>query len=446
MSARLVGVVGGRVPGEVRLVPRIVGDRHPWGIAGGATVPDSHRVPVPGPPGQPNGFLPKLDVVDDTPAPDRCPGVLRVFPAADGGIARLRFPGGRLRPDHWATLADLAADHGGELHLTSRGNIQVRGVHDESLLQDRVRRAGLLPAAEHDRVRNILASPMAGRLDGRSDLGDLPEALDTELLARGELAGLSGRFLFGFDDGSGDVLAHRPDLTAVVDGPSRTARIVVAGRDSGVGVDPAGAAALMADLAGTFLSTAAGRWRIPSTGDLADVVHRALRGHPDTRRLPAAVLPEAPAVPQVGWFDTTDGLVSLLAVAPFGVVPARLAEFLSAVPRPSTVSADKVIGLHGLTEEMAEQVVRVLAPMGLVFDQGSHWVEVTACTGSPGCDRSLTDVRYDAAEAIAGATLPVAGAQHWVGCERGCGFTGRGARVTATEDGYRVDRPEERTE
>ena len=79
-------------------------------------------------------------------------------------------------------------------------------------------------------------------------------------------------------------------------------------------------------------------------------------------------------MPRVGWIDTADGLVSLLAVVPDGVVPARLAEFLGAVERPSTVSADRVIGLHELTEPMAEQVVRVLAPMGMIFDAESPWV------------------------------------------------------------------------
>lgn len=84
----------------------------------------------------------------------------------------------------------------------------------------------------------------------------------------------------------------------------------------------------------------------------------------------------------MGWIDTADGLVTLLAVMPDGVVPARLAEFLGAIERPSTISADRVIGLHRLTEGMAEQVVRVLAPMGMVFDAASPWVRLTASPGS----------------------------------------------------------------
>ena len=416
------------------------------GIAGGATVPGSHRVPS-GSAAQRIGRLPTLDAVDPSPQhtpDDRCPGVLRLFPADDGGIARLRFPGGRLCPVDWAALAAVAADHGGELHLTSRGNVQVRGVHDEELLRRRVDEAGLLPAASHDRVRNLLASPLAGRLSGHTDLGTLVEDVDAALLERDELAGLSGRFLLGLDDGSGDVLAHRPDLTAVVH-PGH-ARVVVAGRDAGVAVAHEDVPGLLADLAAEFLARADGTWRIPGPDGadprgLAEAVCARARADSRTGRAEPPPPREVAEVPPVGWVDTDDGLVSLLAVTPFGVLPARLAEFLSAVDRPSTVSADKVVGLHGLTEGMAEQVVRVLAPMGLVFDAASPWVRVTACTGCPGCGRSLTDVRYDAADAVASGTLPVDGPQHWVGCERGCGWTGRGARVTATSEGYRVDRP-----
>lgn len=403
---------------------------------------------------------------------DNCPGTVRVHPAADGGLARLRFPGGRLRPTDWSALAQIATDHGGDLHLTSRGNIQVRGVRDEALLRDRVEAAGLLPSVAHDRVRNILASPMAGRLAGHHDLGELPELLDAALVARQDLATLSGRFLFGVDDGSGDVLAHRPDLAAVVGaggaGGVGPVRLHVRGRDTGLRTTMAGAATVLVDAAAAFVSSTGRQWRVPASGELHDLVVVALGDHPLTTGSPAETgtsrssatsgssgtsgSPGEPAmtdggtstaveVPPVGWVDTDDGLVSLLAVVPFGVVPARLAEFLGAIERPSTVSAERVIGLHGLTEGMAEQVVRVLAPMGMVFDAASPWVEVTACTGLPGCSRSLTDVRADATAAVHAGTLPVVGRQHWVGCDRACGDTGAGQRVTATAEGYVVGRP-----
>jgi precorrin-3B synthase len=66
---------------------------------------------------------------------------------------------------------------------------------------------------------------------------------------------------------------------------------------------------------------------------------------------------------------------------------------------------------------------------------------VTACTGRPGCAKSLADVRPDATAAVTTGTLPAGGVrQHWAGCERRCGRPrGDVVDVVATGLGYRVD-------
>ena len=55
-----------------------------------------------------------------------------------------------------------------------------------------------------------------------------------------------------------------------------------------------------------------------------------------------------------------------------------------------------------LDEGVADAALRVLAPLGLVFDENSPWLNVSACTGSPGCAHSAADVRADAALALGG--------------------------------------------
>src|SRR5262249_34316303 len=84
--------------------------------------------------------------------------------------------------------------------------------------------AGLLPSLTHDRVRNVLASPLAG-LDRGTDLTGIVRALDAALCARPRLARLSGRFLFAIDDGHGDVAGLGADVVATV----RADRAVVNG-------------------------------------------------------------------------------------------------------------------------------------------------------------------------------------------------------------------------
>ena len=60
---------------------------------------------------------------------DRCPGAMRLHEAADGPLARIRIPGGLLSTDAALALADLAESVGdGHLHLTVRGNVELRGI------------------------------------------------------------------------------------------------------------------------------------------------------------------------------------------------------------------------------------------------------------------------------------------------------------------------------
>jgi precorrin-3B synthase len=145
---------------------------------------------------------------------------------------------------------------------------------------------------------------------------------------------------------------------------------------------------------------------------------------------------------------------------PLGALPARTAEFVAAVEHPILITPWRSLVLADMDEWTAEQVVRVLAPMGLIFDANSPWLAVTACAGRPGCAKSLTDVRADAAEAVmsgrvlpAGAPAPdlsgvaadqvvVAGRQHWSGCDRQCGRpAGPVTEVVAESGGYRIIGP-----
>lgn len=163
---------------------------------------------------------PKSDVRRE--GPDACPGVRSVWAAADGGLARVRIPGGRLSVADLRLLADAAHELGsGVLELTSRANIQVRGLRAEAEheLAWRLRLAGLMPSETHDRVRNIVASPLTGLLpDAGPDVGGLVDALDEGLCDEAELAGLPGRFLFAIDDGAGDVAALDADVMLVASG------------------------------------------------------------------------------------------------------------------------------------------------------------------------------------------------------------------------------------
>ncbi|PKZ67537.1 precorrin-3B synthase [Gordonia terrae] len=372
-------------------------------------------------------------------AADRCPGVFDTHPAADGALARVRLPGGRIRPDQLEVLARAAADHAdGHLELTVRGNLQLRGITDVEAVADAVVAAGLAPSSTHDKVRNIELSPLTGRIGGIADARPLAAALDDALRADPAAASLSGRFLFGIDDGRGDIAARRPDACAVIraDTPL-AANISIGGVAVGSATGPESIVSALIAVAAGLGEVSPGAWRVRDLDTdarrrLTDLVASGLDpvidNDPDTT-------PSAPGEPIVGWFDQDDGAVLLGAVVELGRLPARLAEFIAAVQAPIVFTPDREILLCDLGEGVAETVVRVLAPMGLIFDAASPWASVSCCVGAPGCASAHAPVRDDLMARVQ-AGDPVDEREHWVGCARGCGSPAEShLSVEATPDG-----------
>jgi precorrin-3B synthase len=348
---------------------------------------------------------------------DACPGVLQVHAAADGGLARVRIPGG------WLTGAQLAAiATGGGLEITSRGNLQVRGLAPgaETALAARLSEVGLLPSLTHERVRNIVASPLTGR-DGHGvlDVRPLATALDRALCADPVLAELPGRFLFALDDGRGDVAGLGADVAI------HGAAVLLAGRDSGLRASPDEAVPVLLAAAHAFLAERSDEWRLSELDGGPARVARRLGGSVGE---PVTVTGRAP----IGAVRQLDGRVAIGAAVPLGrLTPEQITvlsgqSWVCVTPWRGIVVAD--LPDAGLLED--------LAAVGLAVEPDSPWAGVTACAGRPGCARSLADVRADALAFHSGRPAPSTPV-HWVGCERACGRpTGAHELMLATEDGY----------
>ncbi|MFG3227422.1 cobalamin biosynthesis protein CobG [Kitasatospora sp. NPDC048194] len=369
-------------------------------------------------------------------APDRgradaCPGALRLHTADDGALARVRLPGGSLTVRQALALAEAAEALGdGELETTSRGNVQLRGLPADcgADLAERLRAVGLLPSDTHERVRNIVASPLAGLAGppGTSaatapgpDVQAWARELDARLCASDWAAGLSGKFLFALDDGRGDVAALDADVTLIAasGGPA----VLRLGRAaSGHPVEPGQEVTAVLDAARAFLDAlrATGRqaWHLREVPELlpaGPVPLPAVTGAP-----PA--LGALPGALSVGMRFGRASAEQWRALAAASAGELRLTPWRGAVLPGAP--ADRLPALEAA---------------GFRTVPGSAWERATACTGLPGCARSLADVRADAARALESgpAGLPV----HWSGCERRCGHpAGRWVDVLATGHGYRV--------
>lgn len=353
---------------------------------------------------------------------DACPGALHVHQAADGTLARVRLPGGIITAAQLATLANLSSEVGsGTLELTVRGNVQLRGIRDVEAVAGSLAAAGLLPSTTHERVRNIVASPLTGRVGGKADVRPWLEELDAAIRAEPRLADLGGRFWFSLDDGRGDVSGLGADVGVQVfdDGVA----LLLSGRDTGVRVSDVTETLL--GIALRFVEIRGKAWRINELTDLNDLLPGVKVG---------AAFPAVTEGP-VGWISQDDGRITLGAAVPLGVLSARVADFLAAIDAPLVVTPWRSVLVCDLSEDVAEVALRVLAPLGLVFDENSPWLTVSACTGSPGCAHSMADVRADAAQSLDPNS---AVHRHFVGCERACGSPLAGEVLVAAGTGYRV--------
>ncbi|MGY1600765.1 precorrin-3B synthase [Geodermatophilus sp. SYSU D00815] len=375
---------------------------------------------------------------------DACPGALQTHAAADGALARVRVPGGLLTADQLRALAAAARELGdGRLELTSRGNVQLRGLDagDVPALGERLAAAGLLPSATHERVRNVLASVLTGRSGGRRDVRPWVPAFDAALRGDPVLAGLPGRFLATLDDGRGDVSGLGGDvgLLALDDG---TVALLLGGADSGLRAGPDDAVALLLAATRAFLHERAAQggtaWRLT---ELAEGPARvAARLHRHGRSGEAVPVPAAPEVGPVGAAEQDDGRVALIGVVPLGVLGADQVDLLARLAAEVQLTPWRSVVVPDLAEDAVDDAAVDLHRAGLVLDADSPWARVTACTGRPGCARALADVRADVVAAVLAGDLPAAGArQHWAGCARRCGRPrGDVVDVVATGDGYRV--------
>lgn len=381
-------------------------------------------------------------------ARDACPGALQVHAAADGALARVRVPGGALTTDALRELAACAGELGnGVIELTSRANVQVRGLADPAAFAARMAAAGLLPSATHERVRNIVASPLSGRsATGVLDVRPLVAALDAGLCGRPALADLPGRFLFALDDGTGDVLGLGADVTLAahpVDHPGGNLTLLLAGEPVGsVTADDAVAVALAA--AEAFQSVRGDAWRVAELPGGPATIAAHLPGAVPLAR-PVAVAAAEPR--KGGVFPQVDGRVAVDVIVPLGRLTTAQAGLLADLtPAEVRLTPWRTVVLPDLVPEAAGPVTSALTGAGLVTDPASPYARLSACTGRPGCAKALADVQADALRwAESGTPVLPAGPVlpgepvHWAGCERRCGRPrGRVVDVVATPGGYRV--------
>jgi precorrin-3B synthase len=394
------------------------------------------------------------------PRSSACPGLLRIVSARDGGICRIRLPGGAMSADQAHAIADAAHMHAsGVVEITNRANLQIRGVRavEEQALIERLLAAGLgprTPPAEAtdaqsanpaaDDVRNLMISPAAGRDRGALiDTTDLAAQILTLLQSEARFAALSPKFALLLDGGEQlAMLGHPHDiwLAALQDDGDLCFAFGLAGCAPVAPDDPAAFAAVRPEhvvalvdaLLHTFLDLAAPDElrmrdllaRQPATAVLA---HIEARGNVPLLRdeyVRAWRRPRAQPSLRFGAHPQREPGMSHVGGAPaLGRIDAPTLRALAALSQEAgngtlRMTPWQSVLMTDIRTGTAPFVLDRLASLGFACDRAQPFARLIACTGLPGCAKGHADTKADARQLA--LRLPAGVEVHLSGCTRSC--------------------------
>jgi precorrin-3B synthase len=345
-----------------------------------------------------------------------CPSALRPMLAGDGLVVRLRPRGGRLSAAQAAGIAALAKDYGnGSIDLTSRANLQIRGVREQSheSLVNGLARLGLVDDDQAmEAQRNIIVAPFWSEGD---DMHALAAELERALVARA--LGLPEKFGFAIDCGARRVLAQAPAdirIERVVDG----GLIVRAdGLQEGRAVTRTDAVEAALSLTEWFIASGGvrdGRGRMTTHLTGGAKVPDPLSGN--TRPGPASASPSLGIHPGG----------ALVALA-FGQMQSETLDFLARLAPGLRLTPWRMLLVEGLGEMPQHD--------GLVTRADDPLLRVVACTGAPVCPEAHAGTR-ELAMSLAPHLAPDT-CLHVSGCAKGCAHPNASdITLVGTPDGF----------
>jgi precorrin-3B synthase len=345
-----------------------------------------------------------------------CPGAWRPMPSGDGLIVRIRPHGGRLSSAQATGLAELSDRFGnGLIDLTSRANLQLRGISDhghEPLIRGLAQLDLLDADAGAESRRNIVVAPFWSEHDETRTI-----VTELELALAARAVDLPGKFGFAVDCGSERALA---EASADI----RIERSVMG--DLIVRADGAAMGRPVALAEAVTTSLALAQWFVAS-GGVTGGRGRMAAHFGAGARLPTALAGTARPVPAM--LRPRPGLVgggALVGIA-FGQLSAAALAVLACRSTGLRITPWRMILAEGLREMPQFE--------GVVMVADDPRLRIDACTGAPACREGHADTR-----ALATALAPHLGAGaslHVSGCAKGCARPGIAAiTLVAADDGF----------
>ncbi|MGK0149948.1 precorrin-3B synthase [Pseudomonas putida] len=373
-----------------------------------------------------------------SPRPSACPGLWRIVSARDGGICRIKLPGGLLLADQADAVAAAAERFaGGVIEATNRGNLQIRGIGSEHRgLVETLLAAGLGPRdSAGDDVRNLMLSPLAGHdpamlLDARPLAGQILDLLE----GTPRFHQLSAKFAVQLDAGENLAMLEHPHdlwLSALRLEQQTWLAFGLAGCPADgqvLGAVPAeqGQALVSAvlerflDLATPAQSRMRQLLETFSTTDFIDGLGLAIRRD-------AAVLAwrrEPRSVSWLGVLPQAQG-VALGVAPPQGRLTPSMLRGAARMAREHgdgslRLSPWQSLVLTSLQAQHIDYAQARLSALGLLCHDHEPLARISACTGASGCAKALGETKADAVTLAALLGPGVPGSVHLSGCPRSC--------------------------
>jgi precorrin-3B synthase len=383
-----------------------------------------------------------------------CPGARRPMQSGDGLIVRIRPYGGSLPVASLSALAGAASRFGnGQIDLTRRANLQIRGVTELALepLWDALASLGLLDdSAEAEAIRNVAVNPLTG-IDPTEmiDVRPMAQALASQLAANADLQALPGKFAFVIDGGG---LLPLAELAADVRLEARRegADIFVAvgvATTHGVAWLAAAAASEAAEIAVQIARAILARGGATRAHALSLQAVEAIKAELGLPKILPNVESSDDARPRRGLLALGDKRYVVGLGAAFGRIEGgTLASFAEELARLGVtdirLSPWRTVYAEVGNRADGEALIAVGRALGLVVDDADPLVRIDACSGA-GCCNATVLPTHDHGRLLAGlaARAGFTGTVHVSGCPKGCARSAAADLVLiGAGDSYRVVR------
>jgi precorrin-3B synthase len=375
-----------------------------------------------------------------------CPTLLSPMQSGDGWLARVKPSAGVLTAAAARLIADAARRHGnGHIDLTSRANLQIRGLTPRSAedFAETIITAGLAntnPSLEA--TRNVMASPL-GPDDSTASFDSHVVAHDIEAMLSGEptLWALPSKFGYLVDAGgvlpladiSADIMvrAHEEKLAVHLDGGMLAALCA-----------PSSLAETIGALALAFLRLSAQRSEKPrrmralvmAVGEEAIFAAAGLT----SAHTPPRLTPEARST--IGLISLGDQARSAFGVGlPFGRIEANSLHALADISErrgdgSMRTTPWRALLLTGVSASDEMNLRDEVTALDLITDPADPRRNIFACVGAPSCLSASVDARGDAAR-LAAAVGTRDQTLHVSGCSKSCAHRGAASLTLVGRDG-----------